>query len=111
MVAIGNSIETCQENYRRLLLDNGIHVDNVPDESETAEVWSTSGVIEEIRSAAMEGDTQYFIRLEGETRYFVLNARENPLAVILNEGDSVEITVEGAETGDELIWAKEIVRK
>ena len=110
VVAIGNSIETCQENYRRLLLENGIHVET-PEEPVEQETWTAEGVIEEIRSAAMEGDTQYFIRLTGETRYFVLNARENPLAVILNTGDSVVITVEGAESGDELIWAKEIARK
>ena len=52
---------------------------------------STTGVIEDIRTAVMEGNSWYFIRLEGEEFYYTFPASTYPLVVILNVGDEVEI--------------------
>ena len=46
----------------------------------------------EIRSAVLEGNTYYFIRLEGEEVFYALSAADNPLTVILNVGDRVTIS-------------------
>lgn len=56
--------------------------------SDQAEV---SGVIAEIRSAVLEGNSYYFLRLEDGETFYAVNAAENPLAVILNVGDEVSI--------------------
>ena len=50
-----------------------------------------SGTVAEIRSAVLEGNTYYFIRLEDEEVFYALSAAENPVAVILNVGDQVTI--------------------
>lgn len=50
-----------------------------------------SGQVAEIRSAVLEGNTYYFLRLEGEEIFYSINAAKNPLAVILNVGDTVTI--------------------
>ena len=61
--------------------------------TETEDVPQTeaSGVIADIRSAVMSGNSYYFIRLEGEDTYYSLSAAANPIAVILNVGDRVTI--------------------
>ena len=53
---------------------------------------TASGSVAEIRSAVLEGNTYYFIRLEQESVFYALSAAQNPLAVILNPGDRVTIT-------------------
>ena len=61
--------------------------------TETEDVPQTvaSGVIEDIRSAVMDGNSYYFLRLEGSDTYYSLSAAQNPIAVILNVGDTVTI--------------------
>ena len=55
------------------------------------------GTISEIRSAVMNGNTYYFFRLGSEDQVFYrVNAAENPLAVILNVGDAVEMVCTAA---------------
>lgn len=88
IVATGSTVEECQVNYASQLLKNGLtEVEKLP----LVEEKSAHGVIEEIRSSVMDGDTYYFIRLEGEKSYYLINGRDYPLAAILNPGDRVKI--------------------
>ena len=57
-------------------------------------------MIDDIRSAVLEGNTYYFLRLEGEEAYYSLSAAQNPIAVILNVGDEVTIHHAPAAEGD-----------
>ena len=95
IVATGGSVTACEQEYIRLLSDKGV---TQPDELPQTQ---TSGVIEEIRSAVMEGNTHYFIRLEGETVYYELSAADSSLAVILNPGDRVTLDHAALEDGEE----------
>ena len=52
------------------------------------------GAIAEIRTAVLDGDSYYFIRLEDSEVFVTVNAAENPLAVILNVGDRVRLSYE-----------------
>ena len=64
--------------------------------SDQAEVF---GSIAEIRTAVLDGNSYYFLRLEGMETFYAINAAENPLAVILNVGDEVTILYDtGAES-------------
>lgn len=91
IVATGNTVEECQTAYSELLIKNG-----VTEAAPVPEVeWKTAaGVVAEIRSSVMDGDTWYFIRLENEQVYYLINGSEYPLAAILNAGDLVTITYE-----------------
>lgn len=99
IVATGSTVQACQENYRSLLIEKGILTEEEADNSSLSEAVSSaeaSGVIREIRSAAMGGDTYYYFLLEGDPHYYTINARECQLAVILNVGDKVTIGYSGA---------------
>ena len=96
IVETGGTVAECEANYRRALAHNGLIQD-----SETEMVPSDQtvvpGTISEIRSAVMNGNTYYFFRLGSEDQVFYrVNAAENPLAVILNVGDAVELVCTAA---------------
>ena len=50
------------------------------------------GTIAEIRSAVLEGNSYYYIRLIGSEVFFSISAAVSQEAVILSEGDQVTIT-------------------
>ncbi len=89
IVATGYTVEECQQNYHELMISNNILVEEAPPEEPEPELLSATGVIEEIRFATMGGDTYFFLRFTGDTVFYSINSRENPLAVILNVGDTV----------------------
>lgn len=94
IVAVGTTVEECQANYAELMIKNGItEAEPVPE----VETKVAAGVIAEIRSSVMDGDTWYFIRLENQQGYYLINGADYPLATILNVGDSVNITYEVSE--------------
>ena len=88
IVATGDTVAQCEQNYLSMLSRNGV-VDGSAGLSgtETAE-----GVIAEIRSAVLDGNTVYFIRLTGDDMFYSVSAVDQPLAVILNAGDRVTVT-------------------
>ena len=98
IVETGGTVAECEANYRRTLADNGLISDSeseaVPSDQEEA-----SGAIAEIRTAVLDGNSYYFLRLEGEGTFYAVNAAENPLAVILNVGDQVTISYTSGEGG------------
>lgn len=91
LVATGTTVEECQAAYAELMVKNGIT--EVTPEPETVKATAV-GIVAEIRSSVMDGDTWYFIRLENQQGYYLINGSEYPLATILNVGDSVTITYE-----------------
>ena len=93
IVATGSTVSQCNQEYIRLLSDKGI------TEEEELPQTEASGVVAEIRSAVLEGNTYYFIRLEGEEVFYSLSAASNELAVILNVGD--QVTIEHEATDEE----------
>ena len=85
IVATGTTVAQCEQEYVRMLREGGVtQTEDVPQTEAT-------GVIADIRSAVMSGNSYYFIRLEGENTYYSLSAAQNPIAVILNVGDRVTI--------------------
>lgn len=92
VVATATTVAQCEQAYVRLLSDKGItQAQEVPQT--TAE-----GTVAEIRSAVLNGNTYYYVRLDGEEVFYSLSAAQNELAVILNVGDKV--TIEHAEAQD-----------
>ena len=98
IVATGYTVEECQQNYHELMISNDILVEEAPPEEPKPELLSATGVIEEIRYATMDGDTYFFLRFTGDTVFYSINSRENPLAVILNVGDTITVEFETKET-------------
>ena len=106
IVATGSTVEECQESYAALLQKNGVTEIVVPEAAEQAEI---TGRIAEIRSAVMDGNTCYFIRLQEEAVYYIINGRDYPIAAVLNVEDKVHIVYEVGE--GELLTGVSIERK
>lgn len=107
VVAIGDKISECTENYVKLLAQRNINIkvdiDKIKDDTDNIsntdsnkpaedETVSVKGVVEEIRTAVMGGESYYFIKLEGKKPYFKVAASQHEAVVILNVGDSAAFT-------------------
>ena len=91
IVATGATVEECEINYRKMLLEKdliGAEDSTVP---EVGALDTAIGIIGDLRSAVVEGNTVYYIRLTGSETYYLISAADAPEAVILNTGDSVTI--------------------
>ena len=105
IVATGDTVAQCEQNYLAMLSQSGI-VDGSAGLSGTETV---SGSIAEIRSAVLDGNTVYFIKLIGSNTFYSISAVDQPLAVILSAGDQVTITYHPGE--DSILSGVEIERR
>ena len=80
----------CEANYRRILAEKGL-VSGDAAQLPTVGQGEITGVIEDIRSAVVDGNTLYYLRLNSGDTYYVISAAVQPEAVIFNVGDSVAI--------------------
>ena len=83
IVATGASVAECEANYIRQLNQNG-----VVDGESGAQV---TGVVADIRTAVIEGNSYYYFRLEGESHYYSISAADSQLVVVVNVGDTVSM--------------------
>lgn len=99
VVATGTSVSSCIESYEQLLAENGISIEGgaMPDTNEV------EGVVEDIRSSVINGNSVYYIKLESGDAYYALSAADSPEAAILNIGDRVSF--HAAESEDTIIQA------
>ena len=97
IVSTGSTVAECEQNYRNSLAHNGLigagntSIDGVATEA--------SGTIAEIRSAVIDGNTHYYVRMELMEVYLDFAANEVPQAVLLDKGDTITYTylLEGTE--------------
>ena len=105
MGATGTDLKKCLESYVAALKGSGIKVDidteavvdpstNNNDEP-VEEALTASGVIADIRTAVMGGESYYYIKLDSNEAYFSIAASKDETVVILNKGDSVTVSYEG----------------
>lgn len=66
IVAIGDSVSQCEENYRELLLSNGVK----QVEEDTREVKNVTGKITKIAQAVLDGTSHYYLMVEGSDDIF-----------------------------------------
>lgn len=85
IVATGNSVTACEQAYIRQLTEKGV------TQAEELPQTQVSGIVAEIRSAVLEGNTYYFVRLEVEDVFYSISAAQNREVVTLNVGDLVTI--------------------
>lgn len=97
VVTVASSVAQCEQNYIRLLSDKGI------TEPEELPQTTAQGTVAEIRSAVLDGNTYYFVRLDGEEVFYSLSAAKNELAVILNVGNKVTIEHAATESGSSIL--------
>ena len=81
--------------------DSGAQTDNT--ENQYAEV---TGVITDIRTAVVNGNSIYYFALDGNPVYYSISTAEDDLVVILNEGDTIKISYVAGE--EAIVTAKSI---
>lgn len=71
IVAIGNSISECEENYINLLKES-----NIKTESEI-KISKITGKIKSINEIIIDGNTNYFLKLENSSDFFAISVKDN----------------------------------
>lgn len=87
VVATGVTVAECEANYLSLLSRQGITTDPNIDIPQT----KVTGVVAEIRTAVLDGNSYYFVRLENQDVFYSIPASSDQNVVILNVGDTVTI--------------------
>ena len=108
IVATGDTVAQCEANYRRILAEKGLVSADNADLPTTEGQREASGVLEDIRSAVVGGNTLYYLRLTGDSHYYVVSAAQQPEVVIYNVGDRV--TVRFAESEGTILDAESVKR-
>jgi len=95
VVTVESTVPHCEQEYIRQLTEKGIV------KTEQLVQTQAEGTIAEIRSAVMDGNTYYFLRLEGSELYYTISAKVSPVAVTLNVGDEIILHHEEPRTEGE----------
>lgn len=103
LVATGNTVQECEREYEKLLLQSNVI------EEEITQTTGAEGVIVEKREAVLGGDTYYYLRLDNADSYYVVSAVDSPLSVIVNVGDRVKMEFAG-DAGGELLATTSLER-
>lgn len=101
-VATGQTPKECEENYIKLI--SGLE-DKAPVEQEKI---SIEGTIVDIRTAVIDGNTFYFIRVDADSRMFMMSVANNTEIVTYNIGDIVSI--EYIEATSNVVTAEKIFK-
>lgn len=85
VVTVGPTVSQCEQEYIRQLSEKGI------TQTEQLPKTQVSGLISDIRTAVLDGNSYYFVQLNHVAPYYKLSAAQNPEVVVLNPGDLVTI--------------------
>ena len=108
IVSTGATVADCEVNYRQNLANKGLIGAGAIDVND-GETRMGDGVIAEIRSAVIDGNTHYYVRMENGLGYLDLSAAVVPRAVLLDKGDHIWYTyvLETAEFPENgIVYAK-----
>ncbi len=98
----GSTLEECINNYVKVLSDNNIKVsvntDGIDENmgsagSNTEEKLTATGVITDIRTAVVNGNSVYYIKLDSADCYYSVKAADAENIVLVNKGDEVTFTI------------------
>ncbi len=85
IVAIGDSVSQCEENYLELLFSNGVK----EVEKDTREIKKTTGKITKIAQAVIDGTSHYYIMVEGSEDIFDVSVVDFIDVIRCEEGQMV----------------------
>lgn len=98
--ATGTTLSECIENYVKELAKNNINVsvdtedivDNPSDGTATEKLTAT-GKIVEIRTAVINGNSVYYIKLDSADCFYSVKAADAENVVLVNKGDTITVTI------------------
>ena len=98
IVETGQTVAECETNYRQALANAGLIGAGqvvVPN----GDTHTQQGMVAEIRTAVINGNTHFYVRMENSLGYLDFSADEVPRAVLLDKGDVIhyDFVLDGAE--------------
>lgn len=99
IVVIGSSVAECESKYIAKLREEGFTLSDMVDNQTPLAQTEVKGTIAEIRTAVLDGNTQYFIRLSEGPLFYAITASTDREVVTLNVGDAVTIQAAQDEEG------------
>lgn len=99
IVATGDTVAECESAYREMLLHYGLvnEVDAALPEEDAALGKAHTGVIRDIRSAVVDGNTCYYLLIGDE--WYTGSMADTPELILLNVGDTVTVRCYDADGG------------
>lgn len=95
VVAIGDTVSSCEDAYNKLMYENGIKV----VEPDTREVEEIEGKISKIAQGVVEGNSHYYIMLEESDDIFDVSVVDYINIIKYNVGDEIKMEYKiGEET-------------
>ena len=97
----GTTLEECINNYVKVLSDNNIKVsvntdgidENTGSAGNSEEKLTATGIITDIRTAVVNGNSVYYIKLDSADCYYSVKAADAENIVLVNKGDEVTFTI------------------
>ena len=93
IVAIGDNVSQCEENYLELLFSNGVK----QVEEDTREVKTVTGQITRIAQAVIDGTSHYYLMLDGSDDIFDVSVVDFIDVVRLEAGQNVTMEYKEGE--------------
>ncbi len=93
VVAIGDTVSACEENYTELMYDSGIK----QEAEDTREVMSVTAKITKIAQGVIDGNSHYYIMLDGLDDIFDVSVVDFIDIIKYNVGDTVTVEYKEGE--------------
>lgn len=100
IVGTGNTVDEARQNYVNNLMDAGVQVDEAPEED--LQETTISGVVAQVSSAVVDGNTKYYVMLQGDSTVYVLPVEMSSLLPFVKEGDTLSMVFAGEEEAAQL---------
>lgn len=99
IVAIGDTVSECEEEYSRLMYENGIK--ETPED--TREIQSITAPITKIAQGVVDGNSHYYIMLEGSDGIFDVSVVDFIDIIRYDVGDEVTIEYKEGERSNTVL--------
>ena len=100
IVGTGDTVDEARQNYVNNLMDAGVQVDEAPEED--LQETTVSGVVAQVSSAVVDGNTKYYVMLQGDSTVYVLPVEMSSLLPFVKEGDTLSMVFAGEEEAAQL---------
>ncbi len=92
VVGIGNTVEECEEEYRKLLLKEGIQ-----DNEDKSKKDTISGKITKIAQGVIEGNSHYYLMIEGSDKIFDVSVVDFIEIIQYEVGQEIQLQYKAGE--------------
>ena len=99
IVATGPTVAQCESTYLALLAQAGIERTVDPALGPDLGQQQVSGIVSDLRTAVLDGDTYWFFRLEGSDVYYAISSRTDRTVLLLDRGDAVTVSLSSLDEG------------